>query len=244
MEAHTYSWLPTALTLGQPLPVSDLPGFEDGWVSVQDAGAQLAAALLGLEAGQRVLDACAAPGGKTGALLESVGAAVELTAIDIDARRVALIGSNLRRLRRQARVVTADLRSELDWWDGIAFDRILLDAPCSATGVIRRHPDIKLLRRDSDIAALAEGQARLLEVTLGMLRSGGRLLYSTCSVLPAENEQLVQRVLERVARARVVELPAQVGLPADAQPRSIGIQLLPGNSALTDGFYYACLTVT
>jgi 16S rRNA (cytosine967-C5)-methyltransferase len=251
LGAQALSWLPTALTLEQPVGVSELPGFDDGWVSVQDAGAQLACALLGVQPGERVLDACAAPGGKTGALLEAVDGKLQLIAVDSDGARVSRITDNLRRLRRQAQLVTADLRGDpKDWsdWSGIGFDRILVDAPCSATGVIRRHPDIKLLRRPGDIAALADTQRRILSGCLTLLRPGGTLLYSTCSVLPAENECVVEAVLAAVQSAgrqvRPRPWPPGVGLPADRVPRSIGMQLLPGNAAQTDGFYYACLTVT
>jgi 16S rRNA (cytosine967-C5)-methyltransferase len=243
MGARALPWLPSALLLERPVAVSELPGFEQGLVSVQDAGAQLACALLAVSAGQRVLDACAAPGGKTGALLEA-GGDIDLTAVDIDAGRVQRIADNLQRLRRTAHLVTADLRDESAWRPEQPFDRILVDAPCSATGVIRRHPDIKLLRRPADIAALALTQHRILERCLQLLKPGGLLLYSTCSVLPAENERIVEAVLAGAPRARVLALPDEVRLPPDSLARSIGMQLLPGNAAQTDGFYYACLTVT
>ena len=172
LGARTVPWLPTALLLDKPLAVSELPGFAEGWVSVQDAGAQLACALLAVRPGERVLDACAAPGGKTGALLEAVDGDIALTAVDIDGARVERIADNLKRLRRQAQLVTADLRDDLAWWSGEGFDRILVDAPCSATGVIRRHPDIKLLRRPHDVDALAVTQRRILEQCLGLLKTG------------------------------------------------------------------------
>jgi 16S rRNA (cytosine967-C5)-methyltransferase len=244
MAAHALSWLPTALLLERPAAVDDLPGFAEGAVSVQDAGAQLACALLAVSAGQRVLDACAAPGGKTGALLEAAGGDIDLTAVDIDAGRMQRIADNLQRLGRTAHLVTADLREPPGWCQGQRFDRILVDAPCSATGVIRRHPDIKLLRRPADVTALALTQRRILECCLQLLKPGGRLLYSTCSVLPAENERIVEAVLAGAPRARVLALPDGVMLPPDCLPRPIGVQLLPGNAAQTDGFYYACLTVT
>jgi 16S rRNA (cytosine967-C5)-methyltransferase len=248
LGACALPWLPTALLLDKPVAVGELPGFAEGWVSVQDAGAQLACALLAVRPGERVLDACAAPGGKTGALLEAVDGAIALTAVDIDDARVERIADNLRRLRRQAQLVTADLCGDLAWWAGEGFDRILVDAPCSATGVIRRHPDIKLLRRPHDIDALAATQRRILQQCLGLLKPGGRLLYSTCSVLPAENERIVEAVLAAAPRARVLplSLPLSEGLalPPDCILRSTGMQLLPGNAAQTDGFYYACLTVT
>ncbi|HEX4025560.1 MAG TPA: 16S rRNA (cytosine(967)-C(5))-methyltransferase RsmB [Steroidobacteraceae bacterium] len=245
LPAMRLPWLPTALVLERPVPVERLPGFAEGWVSVQDAGAQLASRLLGVRAGERVLDACAAPGGKTGALLEAADGAIDLTAVDVDAQRLARVADNLARLRRQARLVTADLAGERSWWDGQRFDRILLDAPCSAVGVIRRHPDIKLLRRPQDIGTLAALQRRILEQCLALLKPGGRLLYSTCSVLPVENQAVVEAVLAAVPAARAVPMPApmQALLPPDARPCRHGVQLLPGNAALTDGFYYACLTV-
>jgi 16S rRNA (cytosine967-C5)-methyltransferase len=243
-SARALPWLPTALVLDEPLAVSELPGFAAGWVSVQDAGAQLACALLAVRPGERVLDACAAPGGKSGALLEAVDGELELTAVDIDGARVRRIADNLKRLRRRAHLVTADLRDDVAWRPEQGFDRILVDAPCSATGVIRRHPDIKLLRRPEDIAALAVTQRRILERCLTLLKPGGRLLYSTCSVLPAENERIVEAVLATAPRVRSVALPEKVTLPPDFIERSTGMQLLPGNAAQTDGFYYACLTVT
>ena len=244
LAAIALPWLSTALVLRRPVAVEQLPGFLDGVVSVQDAGAQLACRLLQVQPGERVLDACAAPGGKTGALLEAAAGAIDLTAIDIDAQRLALVAGNLQRLRRHARLVAADLGAEPQWWDGQCFDRILLDAPCSATGIIRRHPDIKLLRRPQDIAALAALQGRILEHCLALLRPGGRLLYSTCSVLPAENAAVIEAVLAAVPAARIMPVPMPEWLAADARACAPGVQLLPGNAALTDGFYYACLTVT
>lgn len=244
LGAQPVAWQATALVLDTPVAVGQLPGFDEGLVSVQDAGAQLAGVLLAPQPGDRVLDACAAPGGKSGALLEAAQGPIELTAIDIDAARVEFIAQNLRRLRRPARLIAADLRSDLSWWDGVGFDRILLDAPCSSLGVIRRHPDIKLLRRPGDIAALAATQRQLLNRCLELLRPGGRLLYSTCSWLPAENEQVVEATLGTTPRARVLGLEASLPPPLPWQVRSLGVQLLPGAKADTDGFYYACLTVT
>jgi 16S rRNA (cytosine967-C5)-methyltransferase len=236
-------WAPSAVVLDAPRNVGELPGFAEGLVSVQDAGAQLAAGLLQVEAGQRVLDACAAPGGKTGALLEAAGEPMELWAVDIDTGRLELIAQNLSRLRREARLVTADLRTDLAWWDGVAFDRILLDAPCSSTGVIRRHPDIRLLRRPGDIPGFAATQRRLLERCLSLLRPGGRLLYSTCSLLAQENDGVVEAVLAANPAARQTGAGPLAGTPPWFTGRR-GVQLLPGADALTDGFYYACLTVT
>jgi len=244
IAARMLSWLPGALVLDRPVPVAQLPGFEMGLLSVQDAGAQLASALLGVAPGMRVLDACAAPGGKTGALLEAAGGAIELTAIDVDASRLELVGQNLRRLRREARLVAADLRAPPDWWDGRRFDRILLDAPCSATGVIRRHPDIKLLRRPTDLPPLQAAQQALLRASLALLEPGGRLLYATCSVLPPENEGTVEEVLRELSAAQPVSFPPGAVPESLGHQRPIGVQLLPGGEAPVDGFYYACLTVT
>jgi 16S rRNA (cytosine967-C5)-methyltransferase len=245
LAAMPLSWLPTALMLQRPVAVERLPGFADGVVSVQDAGAQLACRLLEVQPGERVLDACAAPGGKTGALLEA--AAIDLTAVDIDGQRLERVADNLQRLGRHARLIACDLAGEHPWWDGQRFDRILLDAPCSAVGVIRRHPDIKLLRRPQDIGTLADLQRRLLAQCLLLLQPGGRLVYSTCSVLPAENDAVVEAVLAAVPAAHSVPVASQpllsAMLPPDIRACSHGVQLLPGNAALTDGFYYACLTI-
>jgi 16S rRNA (cytosine967-C5)-methyltransferase len=238
------TWAPGAVRLEQPIALSELPGFREGSVSVQDAGAQLAAPLLDAQPGMRVLDACAAPGGKTGHLLEHTAGLAELVAVDIDAQRVARIEENLRRLNRSARLVAADVRQRDGFWDGRPFDRILLDAPCSSTGVIRRHPDIKLLRRTDDIRALAAAQLEILRAAFGMLAVGGRLLYSTCSVLPDENQGVVERFLETESTARSAPFPAGVTLPPRAVRLGTGVQLLPGAQAGTDGFYYACVEKT
>ncbi len=248
LAATRLACCPSALMLSEPRAVDELPGFAQGRVSVQDGGAQLAAALLGVQPGERVLDACAAPGGKTGALLEAAAGRIELTAVDIDATRLRRVQANLERLGRlsQATLVAADLSGEPSWWDGRPFDRILLDAPCSSTGVIRRHPDIKLLRRPEDIEAFGGLQRTLLGRCLALLAPGGRLLYSTCSVLPAENDAVVGAVTALRPRPGVqtLEMPLPAALAAIASGCHYGFQLLPGNSAQTDGFYYACLTVT
>jgi 16S rRNA (cytosine967-C5)-methyltransferase len=245
VDASPLEGFPRALLLGRPMSVEGLPGFAEGVVSVQDAGAQLAAPLLGVGPGQRVLDACAAPGGKTGALLEAAEGAIELTALDVDRQRLERVAQTLTRLRRPARWLAADLAADRSWWDGRRFERILLDAPCSALGVIRRHPDIKLLRRASDIAPLALQQIRLLRQCLSMLAPGGRLLYCTCSVLEEENDQVIEAALAAEPGAQPLPLVALPAVwPAWARSCRYGLQLLPGNAALTDGFYYACLTVT
>jgi 16S rRNA (cytosine967-C5)-methyltransferase len=204
----------------------------------------LAAKLLDAQAGMRVMDACAAPGGKTGHLAEHTPDVAELWAIDVDAERVARIKENLERLRRKARVVVGDVREPSSFWDGRPFDRILVDAPCSSTGVIRRHPDIKLLRRPTDIPAFAAVQQQILRAAFGMLAPGGRLVYCTCSLLPQENEEVVERLLASEPTARVARMPPASSLVPGALDRKIGIQLIPGSQAGTDGFYYACLEKT
>jgi len=242
--ARPVEWARAAVELEEAVAIAELPGFAEGLVSVQDAGAQLAAPLLDARPGMRVLDACAAPGGKTGHILEYTAALGELMALDIDAGRSVRIADNLKRLSRQATLVVGDIRNPRGFWDGRPFDRILADVPCSATGVIRRHPDIKLLRRREDIAGFARTQLEILHAAFGMLGAGGRLLYSTCSVLPAENEEVIERFLQSEPKAHLAPMPPGVALPPGAQNRVAGVQLLPGAQAGTDGFYYACLEKT
>lgn len=215
-----------ALLLERPLPVERLPGFAEGDVSVQDAGAQRAARCLDLAAGQRVLDACAAPGGKAAHIVES--AAVALTALDVDGVRCAAIERNLARLGLSASVRAADCTQLDSWWDGKPFDRILADVPCSSSGVARRHPDLKWLRRASDVPSFAARQAAILQALWRVLAPGGKLLYVTCSVFPQENEALVESFVARAALARRLPLP-------DGQPA----QWLPGPEH--DGFYHALI---
>jgi 16S rRNA (cytosine967-C5)-methyltransferase len=224
----------TALVLDTAAPVTALPGFDAGDVSVQDAAAQLAAMLLDAQPGQRVLDACAAPGGKAAHLLERTPD-IELTALDADAERIPKITANLKRLGLNADVRHADALAPDNWWDQRLFDRILIDAPCSATGVIRRHPDIKLRRHPDDLPKLTATQAELLERLWPLLRPGGKLLYATCSVLADENEKRVAAFMARHADATEVPLAH----PA-AEQRAHGIQVLPGRETM-DGFFYACL---
>lgn len=235
MTARPVPDAPAGLVLERPVPVRQLPGFDQGDSSVQDAGAQLAAPLLGATAGQRVLDACAAPGGKTAHILEQAGNNLDLTAIDVDTRRLRLVRETLDRLSLSARVLQGDATSPDGTWADAPYDRILLDAPCSATGVIRRHPDIKWLRRDTDIACLSARQAHMLDTLWPLLAPGGILLYATCSVLPEENAQQVGDFLSRHSDASEIPIEADWGI-AMAQGR----QTLPTDGGC-DGFYYAKL---
>jgi 16S rRNA (cytosine967-C5)-methyltransferase len=216
-----------ALRLAEPAGVETLPGFAAGEVSVQDLSAQRAADLLDLEPGQRVLDACAAPGGKTGHILEVMEGRGDVWAVDRDAARLRRVRDNLDRLRLAATLTVGDATAPTDWWDGKPFDRILIDAPCSATGVIRRHPDIKVLRRPADVERAIALQARLLGALWPLLAAGGRLLYATCSVLKAENEA-------QIAAFRATEPTIE------ASTDVASLQLLP-EEARGDGFYYAWL---
>lgn len=217
-----------AIRLRQPVPVDRLPAFLQGDVSVQDRGAQYAAELLGAQDGMRVLDACAAPGGKTAHLLER--AALDLTALDNDGSRLARVQQNLDRLHLQARLVVNDAAAVADWWDGVPYDCILADVPCSASGVVRRHPDIKRLRRPQDIAQFAATQQKILGALWQCLAQGGKLLYVTCSVFAEENQLQIKAHLARYPDARLLPLP---GLSDHDK------QLLPNDQH--DGFYYALL---
>ncbi len=233
--ARVCDFAPDALTLDQPIDVLHLPEFARGWVSVQDAAAQLAARLLDAQPGERVLDACAAPGGKSAHILERQPALAELVAVDRDAQRMRRVSENLQRLELQARCVVADAVATADWWDGRPFDRILLDAPCTATGVIRRHPDIKVLRREADVAGLVAQQARLLHALWPLLQEGGTLVYATCSVLREENELQMQNFLSAHVHAHAVPVASDWGHAC-----AVGRQILPGEADM-DGFYYAIL---
>ena len=223
------------VALDSPCAVECLPGFGDGLVSVQDEAAQLAGTLLDAPGGARVLDACAAPGGKTGHMLELGAGGVEVVALDRDPRRVEDLQHTLTRLGLAAHVQVGDAGNPVAWWDGQPFDRILLDAPCSGTGVIRRHPDIKVLRRPEDIDAMANRQGVMLHALWPLLARGGRLLYATCSVLPRENETVIGSFLTDHADAAAVGIGATWGRPAGH-----GRQILPGDDAM-DGFFYAAL---
>lgn len=216
----------TAILIEKPVPVERLPGFAAGLCSVQDWGAQAAAGLLDVTDGMRVLDACAAPGGKAAHLLES--GRIELTALDADAARAERIGDNLQRLGLGAQVKVGDARDVDGWWDGRPFDRILADVPCSASGVVRRHPDAKWLRRESDIAAFAATQQAIIDALWRTLAPGGKMLYATCSVFAEENGRQVDAFVARHADARQLPTPIaaqQINLP-DAEH---------------DGFFYALL---
>lgn len=232
---------PQGLVLAAPVPVQQLPGFADGDVSVQDTAAQWAASLLishGLPPGARVLDACAAPGGKTAHLLEL--ADLDVLALDADPARLERMHDTLDRLHLKARMVAADARRPADWWDGQPFDAILLDAPCSASGIVRRHPDVRWLRRDSDIPALARTQGELLDALWPLVKTGGRLLYCTCSVFKAEGSQVIDAFLQRPAGRDALLQPAAPGhlLPLPDNPHNGAV---PVSGASPDGFFYALL---
>lgn len=240
LEAEAFDAIAGAVQLAEPAPVEELPGFADGLVSVQDAAAQLAAPWLLRGTGRRVLDACAAPGGKSGHLLELGGTEIDLTCLDRDENRLQAVADNLDRLGRSATLLCGDASTPQAWWDGTAFDAILLDAPCSATGVIRRHPDIKLLRRAADIESLARLQRSLLDSVWPLLAPGGRLLYVTCSVLAAENDAVLRPFIEATADARQDDALQNNNIRDLMQRKACGFQVLPGTADM-DGFYYACL---
>jgi 16S rRNA (cytosine967-C5)-methyltransferase len=222
IEAVAEPRVPQAVLLVVPRDVGEVPGFTEGLVSVQDLGAQCVVFPLGLEPGQRVLDACAAPGGKTALMAEREPKLARLIAVDVDGKRLGRVRGNLERGRLEAEVVHGDAAAPQGWWDGVPFDRILLDAPCSALGVIRRHPDIRLRRSPQELAKMPAVQMRLLTAAFGMLARGGRLVYATCTLTRRENGELVRAFLERTADAG-------------------GRQILPGEAG-ADGFYYAALT--
>ncbi len=241
-KARTLEWCPGAVVLEHPAPVAALPGFAQGLVSVQDAAAQFAAKLLAPAAGMRVADVCAAPGGKTTHIAELAPGLALLVAIDSDPARLGLVRQNLERAGHSAQLLVADMTRRPAELEPDSFDRVLVDAPCSATGVIRRHPDIKLLRRASDLAALEATQRAVLRTAFELLKPGGRLVYATCSVLPSENEATVAAFLAGEPRASLLPWPNDVPRPPGAIERTGGLQLLPGQGADTDGFYYACLS--
>ena len=235
IEAAPCQFSRDGIVLAEACDVRNLPGFDQGWISVQDEAAQLAADLLELAPGQRVLDACCAPGGKTCHLLEAEDKLAGVVAIDLEAKRLTRVRENLDRLGLDAQLIACDARDTASWWDGKGFQRILLDAPCSATGVIRRHPDIKLTRQADDIAALASLQGELLDALWPTLEVGGMLLYATCSTLPTENTEVIAAFLDRTPGARELDLATDAGI---RQPH--GRQLLAQEGG-HDGFYYAKL---
>jgi len=235
IAASATEYSQSGIRLSQPCDVQQLPGFADGLCSVQDEAAQLSASLLDLQPGQRVLDACCAPGGKTCDILETEPGIQSLLALDLEPERLRRVQENLDRLQLNAELKAGDGRDTELWWDGQPFDRILLDAPCSATGVIRRNPDIKLTRQADDIAELAQLQGELLDALWPTLVPGGLLLYATCSVLPTENTEVIAAFLARTPAAQELPLQLTCGI---AQPH--GRQLLPQQSG-HDGFYYALL---
>lgn len=229
IDSSAHSEALDAIKLDAPIDVHALPGFEKGWVSVQDAAAQLSLNYLTPKDGELILDCCAAPGGKTAHILERTQNS-DVVAIDCDENRLKRVHENLKRLNLQAKVICGDARNPQEWWQGEQFDRILLDAPCSATGVIRRHPDIKWLRRADDIEALAELQSEILDAMWQQLKPGGTLVYATCSITPQENRDQVVNFLNRTSDATL----------DGSDMENPGRQILPGEDDM-DGFYYAVL---
>ena len=228
--------LSQAIELTRPCDVTKLPGFDQGWVSVQDGAAQQAARLLDCQRGDLVLDCCAAPGGKTCHILEQTPDIAAMTAIDVEASRLVRVEENFTRLGLTAKVITGDAANAKTWWQGQQFDRILLDAPCSGTGVIRRHPDIKWLRKASDIDALVILQQQILKETWSLLKPGGTLLYATCSILPQENSEQIKHFLNGNSDAKLLSIDCA----NKDNKEATGWQLLPGEKNM-DGFYYAKL---
>jgi len=241
LPARAEPRVPQAVVLDTPCDVHELPGFADGWVSVQDLGAQCVAFPLRLEPGQRVLDACAAPGGKTALMAEREPRLAKLFALDIDPNRLHRVRENLLRGDLQAELALGDAARPSTWWDGVPFDRILLDAPCSALGVIRRHPDIRLRRSPSEIDKMPLVQARLLAAAWGLLARGGRLVYATCTLTRSENHDVIAGFLGAASDARAVPVEDWPGWPGFGETDGFGRQILPGEAG-ADGFYYAALT--
>ena len=235
MDAKPLAFAPSGILLTTPCNVMELPGFAEGDVSVQDEAAQLAVSLLDLKPGLRLLDACSAPGGKTCHGLETENALAACVSLDIDAKRMARVEDNLNRLKLKATLITGDALQPDTWWDNLLFDRILLDAPCSATGVIRRHPDIKLLRTDTDIAAVSLLQHDLLHALWPLLSPGGIMVYATCSVMPEENEAQISQFVSQQKNCTVVATKK-----AWAHSTGHGLQILPGENGM-DGFFYSVL---
>ena len=239
IEFSKHSAAQDSLVLTKAIPVNSLPGFEDGLVSVQDGAAQLAADVADLKPGLRILDCCAAPGGKACHILERED--VELVAIELEPNRADMIEDNLERLGLGAQVITCDATATDDWWDGEKFDRILLDTPCSGTGVIRRHPDIKVLRTPKEVEQLQQQQLKLLDSMWELVADNGILIYATCSVLPQENSMLIAKWLKTKTDAKHIPIEANWG-----NQQEFGRQILPGDSIKMDnihngmdGFFYA-----
>jgi 16S rRNA (cytosine967-C5)-methyltransferase len=241
LAAHTEERVPYAVVLESPCDVHELPGFAEGRVSVQDLGAQCVAFPLALSPGLKVLDACAAPGGKTALIAEREPALSKLVAVDIDPHRLARVRENLSRGGLQAQILAADAADPKTWWDGTAFDRILLDAPCSGLGVIRRHPDIRLRKSPSDIDKLPALQGKLLRAAWDLLATGGRLVYVTCTVTRSENHNVIAAFLANTPDAAIVPAEDWPGWPGLGDADEFGRQILPGEAG-ADGFYYAALT--
>ena len=235
IDSEVDDYCDTAIRLRSAVSISALPDFAEGTVSVQDVGAQLAASLLNIDTNMQILDACAAPGGKAVNLLEK-DESIKLTAIDSSSERLLNVEENLRRCGYRARCIAADAAQLDDWWDGVLFDRILLDAPCSGTGIISHHPDIKILRREADVASFAQQQKRLLNALWAALKPGGELLYCTCSVMPEENNHVIDAFLQTMPDAKALKIDAIWG-----QQQGYGRQLLP-NQGKYGGFFYTRLS--
>ena len=232
---HTFSdEHPQAIIVQSRTDVVSLPGYSDGLFAVQDGAAQLAAHYLGAQNGERILDCCAAPGGKTGHIIETTTDLQSIIALDSDGKRLTRVKENMQRLGHKATIIEGDAATPAAWWDGEPFDRILLDAPCSATGVIRRHPDIRWLRKKTDIDALVDLQASILDALWPLLKPGGTLLYATCSVLQSENSEQMRHFLTRNQNASLQPLSES------DSPQTPGRQILPGEQQM-DGFYYCRL---
>jgi 16S rRNA (cytosine967-C5)-methyltransferase len=239
IDVNSVDSLSNGIELTRPMDVTKLPGFEQGWISVQDGAAQQAAQLLDCQPGDVVLDCCAAPGGKTCHILEKTPDIKSMTAIDVEANRLVRVEENLTRLGLKAKVIAADAANSKTWFNGQQFDRILLDAPCSGTGVIRRHPDIKWLRKASDIDTLVTLQQQILKEIWSLLKPGGTLLYATCSVLPQENSEQIKHFIENNTDAELLTINSH----NKPEKELIGWQLLPDEKNM-DGFYYAKLLKT
>ncbi|CAN8138735.1 16S rRNA (cytosine967-C5)-methyltransferase [uncultured Thiomicrorhabdus sp.] len=236
VESRAHPHCQQGIVLAQSSDITQLPTYEEGGFSVQDAAAQQAAQLLQPQAGQRVLDACAAPGGKTSHLLEYANANLDLLALEKEPERLDRLAENLHRLGLECDYRVGDAGQPDEWWDSNPFDKILLDAPCSATGIIRRHPDIKWHRIPKDIEELVQIQQQIIDALWQTLKPGGQMLYATCSVLPQENREQMVSFLERTADAKLVPLDVDWGWTKS----EVGRQILPGQDGM-DGFYYCLL---